>query len=49
MEAGASGVMAAMVRSVDQVRQIVQWAKYPPLGVRRLFQANYEIGELAFW
>jgi 2-keto-3-deoxy-L-rhamnonate aldolase RhmA len=44
MEAGASGVMAAMVRNVDQVRQIVQWAKYPPLGTRGLFQSNYEAG-----
>jgi 4-hydroxy-2-oxoheptanedioate aldolase len=44
MEAGASGVMAAMVRSVEQVHQIVRWAKYPPLGARGLFQANYEAG-----
>jgi 2-keto-3-deoxy-L-rhamnonate aldolase RhmA len=44
MEAGASGVMVAMVRSVEQVRQIVQWAKYPPVGARGLFQANYEAG-----
>jgi 2-keto-3-deoxy-L-rhamnonate aldolase RhmA len=44
MEAGASGVMVAMIRSVDQVREVVQWAKYPPLGSRGLFQANYEAG-----
>jgi 4-hydroxy-2-oxoheptanedioate aldolase len=44
MEAGASGVMAAMVRGVDQVRQIARWAKYPPAGTRGLFQANYEAG-----
>ncbi len=44
MEAGASGVMVAMIRDAAQVRQIVQWAKYPPLGTRGLFQANYEAG-----
>ena len=44
MEAGASGVMAAMVRTVEQAKQIVSWAKYPPRGVRGLFQANYEAG-----
>ena len=44
MEAGASGVMAAMVRDVAQVRQIVRWTKYPPLGSRGLFQANFEAG-----
>ena len=44
METGASGVMVAQIRSVDQVRQIVQWAKYPPMGVRGLFLANYEAG-----
>jgi 2-dehydro-3-deoxyglucarate aldolase/4-hydroxy-2-oxoheptanedioate aldolase len=42
MEAGASGVMAAMIRSVAQVHEVVQWAKYPPAGTRGLFQANYE-------
>jgi 2-keto-3-deoxy-L-rhamnonate aldolase RhmA len=44
METGASGVMAAQIRTVDQVRQIVAWAKYPPIGVRGLFQSNYEAG-----
>ncbi|MBI4662848.1 MAG: aldolase [Verrucomicrobia bacterium] len=44
METGAGGVMVAQIRSTDQVRQIVQWAKYPPLGVRGLFGANYEAG-----
>lgn len=41
-EAGAEGVMAAQIRTVDQVKQIVEWAKYPPTGVRGLFLANYE-------
>ena len=44
MEAGASGIMAAMVRDAKQTAQIVQWVKYPPLGTRGLFQANYEAG-----
>ena len=44
MEAGASGIMAAMVRSAEQARQVVRWAKYPPRGDRGLFQANYEAG-----
>ena len=33
METGANGVMVAQIRTVDEVRRIVQWAKYPPLGV----------------
>lgn len=44
MEAGAEGMMAAQIRTVDQVKQIVDWAKYPPLGTRGLFLANYESG-----
>lgn len=41
-EAGAAGVMAAQVRSVEQVKQIVRWSYYPPLGERGLFGGNYE-------
>ena len=44
MEAGANGIMAAQIRTVDQVQQVVQWAKYPPVGVRGMFRANYEAG-----
>ena len=44
MEAGACGIMAAQIRTVEEVRQVVQWAKYPPQGVRGLFMANYEGG-----
>src|SRR5206468_6889152 len=44
MEAGASGIMVAMIRTVEQVQQVVKWAKYPPAGTRGLFQANYEAG-----
>lgn len=42
MEAGACGVMVAQIRDAAQVREIVQWAKYPPQGVRGGFRANYE-------
>ena len=34
LEAGAGGVMAAQVRSARQAREIVQWAKFHPLGMR---------------
>lgn len=44
MEAGAEGIMAAQIRTVAQVQQIVEWAKYPPLGTRGLYLANYEAG-----
>ena len=44
MEAGASGVMTAMIRTVEQAKQVVGWVKYPPRGARGLFQANYEAG-----
>jgi 2-dehydro-3-deoxyglucarate aldolase/4-hydroxy-2-oxoheptanedioate aldolase len=42
MEAGCSGVMAAQIRTVQQVQQVVQWAKYPPRGSRGLFLSNAE-------
>ncbi len=41
-EAGASGVMAAQIRTLDQVQQIVRWSKYPPSGIRGLFSGNVE-------
>ena len=28
----------------SEVEQIVQWAKYPPVGVRGLFRGNHEAG-----
>src|SRR5262245_52559571 len=34
LEAGASGMMISMVRSVEQVRDLVRWAKFHPLGER---------------
>ena len=42
MEAGAFGVMVAQIRTVEDVHQVVQWAKYPPLGMRGLFRGNHE-------
>lgn len=42
MEAGVGGVMAAQVRSVEEVRQVVTWAKFPPLGQRGINVSNYE-------
>lgn len=34
LEAGAQGVMASMVRSVEEVRNLVHWAKFWPQGGR---------------
>lgn len=42
METGASGVMIAQVRTVEQVEQAAAWAKYPPAGERGAFRGNYE-------
>src|SRR5262249_57386856 len=36
LEAGAGGVMAAMVRSARQVEEIVSWSKFHPRGLRGL-------------
>jgi 4-hydroxy-2-oxoheptanedioate aldolase len=42
MEAGCSGVMIAQVRTLEEVKQSVAWAKYPPIGIRGTFGANAE-------
>lgn len=42
MEAGVGGIMAAQVRSVAEVKQIVSWAKFPPIGSRGVNPSNYE-------
>ena len=34
LEAGAGGIMAAMVRSARQVEEIMTWAKFHPRGLR---------------
>ncbi len=44
MEAGCSGVMVAQVRTLAEVEQAVEWAKYPPAGKRGYFGANIETG-----
>jgi 2-dehydro-3-deoxyglucarate aldolase/4-hydroxy-2-oxoheptanedioate aldolase len=41
-EAGCSGVMIAQVRTLDEVEQAVEWAKYPPVGKRGFFGGNVE-------
>jgi 4-hydroxy-2-oxoheptanedioate aldolase len=41
-EAGCSGVMVAQVRTLAEVEQAVEWAKYPPLGKRGFFGGNIE-------
>lgn len=42
MESGVGGIMAAQVRSAAEVRQVVRWAKFPPLGVRGVNTSNCE-------
>lgn len=42
MEGGASGVMIAQVRSVEEVGRAVRWAKYPPQGERGLYVGSFE-------
>jgi 2-keto-3-deoxy-L-rhamnonate aldolase RhmA len=41
-EAGCSGVMIAQVRTMAEVEQAVEWAKYPPVGKRGFLGANVE-------
>jgi 2-dehydro-3-deoxyglucarate aldolase/4-hydroxy-2-oxoheptanedioate aldolase len=42
METGCSGVMIAQVRTMAEVEMAVQWAKYPPVGLRGFFGGNVE-------
>jgi 2-keto-3-deoxy-L-rhamnonate aldolase RhmA len=42
-EAGCSGVMIAQVRTLEEVEQAVEWAKYPPVGKRGFFGGNVEV------
>jgi 2-dehydro-3-deoxyglucarate aldolase/4-hydroxy-2-oxoheptanedioate aldolase len=44
MEAGCSGVMIAQVRTLDEVQRAVQWAKYPPQGLRGMYGLTFEAG-----
>lgn len=34
VDCGASGVMVPMMESAAQARQLVEWSKYPPIGIR---------------
>src|SRR5262249_23240903 len=34
LESGAGGIMAAQIRGVAQAQQVVQWAKFHPVGMR---------------
>jgi len=42
LECGASGIMAAQVRSGAEAEQIVRWSKYAPRGVRGLNVSSYD-------
>ncbi|HVJ82940.1 MAG TPA: aldolase/citrate lyase family protein, partial [Planctomycetia bacterium] len=42
MEAGVGGIMAAQVRTPEEVRRIASWTRYPPLGIRGLNLSNRE-------
>jgi 2-dehydro-3-deoxyglucarate aldolase/4-hydroxy-2-oxoheptanedioate aldolase len=41
-ETGAGGVMAAQIRSLDEVRQFIAWAKFPPVGIRGMNTGNVD-------
>ena len=43
-EAGCSGVMAAQIRTMEEVHEVISWTKYPPQGTRGLFLGCYESG-----
>jgi len=42
LECGASGVMAAQVRTAAEAEQVVRWSKYAPRGVRGLNVSSYD-------
>jgi 4-hydroxy-2-oxoheptanedioate aldolase len=42
LEAGAGGVMAAQIKTVDEAREFVRWAKFAPMGVRGLNTMGYD-------
>jgi 2-keto-3-deoxy-L-rhamnonate aldolase RhmA len=56
LDAGAQGIMTPRVESVEQVRQIIRYTKYPPLGERgfsrlaaHLNYAEVDIQEYVAW
>ncbi len=42
LEAGAGGIMAAMVDSAEQAEQIIRWAKFAPRGNRGLNTSGFD-------
>jgi 2-dehydro-3-deoxyglucarate aldolase/4-hydroxy-2-oxoheptanedioate aldolase len=44
LEAGAGGVMGAMIHSADQAAEFVRWAKFHPEGSRGLNNGGYDAG-----
>jgi 2-keto-3-deoxy-L-rhamnonate aldolase RhmA len=36
LDAGADGIMVPYVETLDEVRRIIEWSKYPPMGRRGL-------------
>lgn len=42
LEAGASVIMYPRCESADEARELVRWAKFPPLGERGLFTASVD-------
>lgn len=44
LEAGAGGLMAAMIRSVEEVHTLVRWARFHPLGERGINGTGVDAG-----
>jgi 2-dehydro-3-deoxyglucarate aldolase/4-hydroxy-2-oxoheptanedioate aldolase len=42
LEAGAGGVMAAMIRSARQAEEVVRWAKFHPRGLRGINGSGFD-------
>lgn len=42
LECGASGIMAAQIRTAAEAEQVVRWSKYAPRGVRGLNVSSYD-------
>lgn len=40
LDVGAKGLIIPCVETVDQVKSLVQWGKYPPIGLRGFFTAR---------
>lgn len=47
LDCGADGVMVPMIDSVEQARDFVRWAKYPPVGGRGLSSRGGHTGYLS--